>query len=116
VQSIIRIETERSVAGKTSFAARYYVCSRKIDAKEAQEAARRHWAIENDLHWVLDVAFREDDSRVRSENAAECFAVIRHLALNLLRNAPSKVGIKIRRLEAACNDNFLKSVLASMPN
>lgn len=116
VKTILRVETERTLRGKTEMATRLYVCSRALSANQGQAAVRGHWSIENGLHWVLDVAFREDDSRVRSENAAECFAVIRHIALNLLRSAPSKVGIKTRRLEAACNDKFLMTVLASLTN
>ena len=76
-----------------------------------------HWQVENKVHWTLDVAFREDESRLRAENAAENLAVVRHTALNLLRSVKgSKVGIKNRRLEAGWSEEFLMKVLASGGN
>jgi len=78
------------------------------------ETVRSHWGIENQLHWVLDVAFREDDCRVRAGNAAENFAVLRHGALNLLKHVKgTKVGIKIRRLRAGWDNDFLMQVLGA---
>ena len=116
--TLIRIETERGFNGKTTTATHHYISSRQdMGPQEALECVRSHWGIENCLHWVLDVAFREDDSRVRIENAAQNFAVLRHTALNLLRSVTgSKVGIKIRRMEAALSDEFLKRVLTSCEN
>jgi predicted transposase YbfD/YdcC len=113
----VLIEADRTVDGKTSTERRYYICSRKsLPAREALNAARSHWGIENELHWVLDVAFREDDCRVRAGNAAENFAVMRHLALNLLKSVKgTKVGIKNKRLKAACDEDFMLRVLAAIP-
>ena len=117
VAAMIRIESERTEGGKTTYHTRYFISSARMKAKDFLDAIRQHWSMENRLHWVLDVAFREDDSRLRAENAAENFVVIKHMALNLLQNVKgSKVGIKIRRFEAACNDRFLLNVLASCPN
>jgi predicted transposase YbfD/YdcC len=66
------------------------------------QTARGHWGIENGLHWVLDIAFREDESRVRKDHAPENFAVVRHMALNLLKQEhTANVGIKAKRLKAA---------------
>jgi predicted transposase YbfD/YdcC len=115
---IIVFESERVVAGKSSRGTRLFITSRKsLTAKQALASVRAHWQIENKLHWTLDVAFREDDSRLRAENAAENFTVIRHVALNLLRGVRgSKVGIKNRRLEAGWSDTFLMKVLASHAN
>ena len=115
---IVVFEVERTVNGEVSCGRRMFITSRKsMTANQALAAVRGHWQIENKLHWTLDVAFREDDCRVRSENAAENFAVIRHAALNLLRNVKgSKVGIKNRRLEAGWDEAFLMRVLASGPN
>lgn len=114
LESIVVFDSERLVDGEVSHGRRFFISSRKLTAKQALAAVRGHWQIENKLHWTLDVAFREDDSRLRAENAAENFVVVRHIALNLLRGVKgSKVGIKNRRLEAGWNDAFLMKVLAS---
>lgn len=111
---IVRYDSERTIDGETTRGTRWFITSRKtLTAKQGLAAVRGHWQIENKLHWSLDVAFREDDSRLRAENAAENFAVVRHVALNLLRNVESKVGIKNRRLKAGWSDDFLTKVLVS---
>jgi len=111
---IVRVETERTIAGKTSREHRHYITSRSnFSAAEALAASRSHWSIENQLHWVLDVAFREDDCRVRAGNAGENFAVIRHFAVNLIKGAPSpvrthpKLGVENRRMFASANTQYL---------
>jgi predicted transposase YbfD/YdcC len=115
IRSLVLIESERTVGEKTSLEQRYYISSvAGLSARDALNDARSHWGIENGLHWVLDVAFREDDCRVRSGDAAENFAVIRHLALNLLKSVKgTKVGVKNRRLRAAIDESFLFSVLGT---
>ena len=111
---IMRFDSERTVDGKVTRGTRWFSSSRKtLTAKQALAAVRGHWQIENKLHWSLDVAFRENDSRLRAENAAENFAVVRRIALNLLRDTASKVGIKNRRLKAGWSDDFLTQVLVS---
>lgn len=117
LKGIVLIETQRTVAGKTSTERRHYITSRsKLPAKSALTAARSHWGIENQLHWVLDVAFREDDCRVRAGNAGENFAVLRHIAINLLRAVQGglkgkKLGVKNKRLLAGWHDGYLLRVL-----
>jgi predicted transposase YbfD/YdcC len=115
---IVLYESERIVKGKETRGSRYFITSRRsLTAKQALAAVRGHWQIENKLHWTLDVAFREDESRLRADNAAENFTVVRHVALNLLRNVQgSKVGIKNRRLEAGWSEPFLLKVLSSHAN
>jgi len=116
LQSLVLIESDRTTAGKTTLEQRYYICSTAgISAKDALSDARSHWGIENGLHWVLDVAFREDDCRVRAGHAGENFAVIRHIALNLLKAVQgTKVGIKNRRLRAAIDESFLLRVIGAL--
>jgi len=118
LRGIVRVEAERTVAGKTSIEQRYYITSRKkLSAKAILAASRSHWGIENQLHWVLDVGFREDDCRVRVGNAAENFAVIRHIAVNLLKSVKAGVkkhatlGIYNKRLLAAWDDSYLLRIL-----
>jgi predicted transposase YbfD/YdcC len=77
------------------------------------QAVRAHWGIENRLHWVLDVAFDEDDCRVRKDNAPHNLGTLRHLALNLLRQTQDKNGIQARRLRAAWDNNYLLRILCS---
>jgi predicted transposase YbfD/YdcC len=116
LRSLAMVESERTAEGKTSTELRYYISSvRKLSAGKALADARAHWGIENELHWVLDVAFREDDCRVRVGHAAQNLAVVRHLALNLLKAAPGpKVGIKNRRLCAGWDTDFLIRVLGAV--
>lgn len=117
VKTIVRVESERTVRDKTSTDVRHYISSRsRISAKAALAASRAHWGIENELHYVLDVAFREDDCRVRGEHAAENFAVIRHIAVNLLKAVPGglngkKLGVKNKRLLAGWHNGYLLRVL-----
>ena len=83
-QSIGMIESVRIVKGKTTIETRYYISSLPNNAQKLGESVRSHWGIENSLHWVLDVGFREDDCRIRKDNAPQNFAMIRHISLNLL--------------------------------
>lgn len=115
---IVYVERESTVGDNKSAGMRLFITSRaSLTAEQALAAVRSHWQVENKVHWTLDVAFREDESRLRAENAAENLAVVRHTALNLLRSVKgSKVGIKNRRLEAGWSEEFLMKVLASGGN
>jgi predicted transposase YbfD/YdcC len=110
------VESQREVAGKVSIEVRYYIGSIGTDAERFARAVRGHWGIENDLHWRLDVAFREDESRVRDRQAAENFAVPRHIASNRLKNDKrKKVGIKNKRLSAGWDERYLEHLLFDHP-
>ena len=95
IKSIIKIESTRELKNKTTRETRYYISSLDDSAEKILQSIRSHWAIENSLHWVLDMSFNEDYSRIRKENAPHIMAIIRHIALNLLQNAKkSQVGLK----------------------
>lgn len=112
LMSVGMAESERHIDGKVSREVRYFICSIKADAKVFAQAVRKHWRIENQLHWVLDVSFNEDLSRVRRENAAENMSVIRHLVLNLLKQEKScKKGLKAKRFKAALDTNYTDKVI-----
>jgi len=112
LKSIGRVEAERTIQGETSVEHRYYLTSLEANAQELARVVRSHWTIENNLHWALDISFREDESRVRIGHAAQNFALLRRMALALLKkDKASKVGIKARRLKAGWNPVYLESVL-----
>lgn len=114
LQSIVMLVCTRNVAGKETKTVRYYISSLPSHPKRLLHLVRRHWAIENELHWVLDVALREDHSRVRKDQAPENFAVLRHIALNLLKQEKTaKGGMHAKQLQAAWNQDYLLKVLAS---
>jgi len=102
LKSIGMVESTREIGEHCCHERRYYISSLGCDAQTFGCAVRKHWGIENSVHWVLDIAFREDESRVRKGNSPENFAAIRHIALNLLRNNKTfKGSIKTKRLNAA---------------
>jgi predicted transposase YbfD/YdcC len=114
LKSIGMVEAERLIQGEISRETRYYLCSRSGVAKEFAQAVRSHWGIENSLHWVLDVDFREDDNRVRQGYAAENFAVLRRVALNLIKREPTfRKSVRGRRLAASWSADYLLRVLTS---
>ena len=98
---------------KTTVKNRYYISSLPSKAEHLLNVARRHWSIENELHWVLDVALNEDHSRIRKEHAPENFAVLRHMAVSLLKQEKTaKGGIHAKQLQAAWNEDYLLKVLS----
>lgn len=111
---IAAVESQRTIDGQTSTERRYYICSGTANtAKTVGHTIRRHWSVENELHWVLDVGFNEDLCRVRLQNAAENFARLRRLALTILkRDKTAKVGIHGKRLKAGWDRQYLLKLLA----
>ena len=112
LNTIGMVISERDTGDKVSKEARYFICSIPKDAKLFAKSVREHWGIENKVHWVLDIAFREDESRMRKGDSAANFSIVRHIALNMLRHEKSvKLGIKNKRLNAAWDNEYLLKVL-----
>lgn len=113
LRSIVMVESEREIiGGAKSYERRFFISSLEANAEQMLKAVRSHWAIENCLHWCLDVSFREDACRTRTGNAAENLSVLRHIALNLLKQEQScTMGLKGKRLKAGWDEKYLLKVL-----
>ena len=112
LNSIVMIKSRRELKTKCTEELRFYIASVEPDAKKLFEAVREHWGIENKLHWTLDVTFREDESRIRKEASPENFAIMRHIALNLIKSDTSvQASVKRKRLMAALNDDFRETLI-----
>lgn len=113
LRTVVMVEAERQLGATSTLETRYFIASLENNAPLALSAVREHWGIENQVHWVLDIAFREDDSRVRKEHGPENFAVLRHIALNLLKqDTATKLGTQNKRLKAAWDQDYLLALLA----
>ena len=116
LRTVLAVESIRGVngSGKVEAKIRYFLSSCRDDPAVLVQAIRRHWTIENGLHWVLDVTFREDDSRVRDRMAARNLAILRKIAINLMtRDRKPSISIRARRKQAAWNDDYMLSLLAT---
>jgi predicted transposase YbfD/YdcC len=112
LEAIGRVVSERIIKGNKSKEARYYILSQRLSAEEFAKASRNHWGIENSLHWILDMAFNEDECRIHAGFAAENFVRLRHIALHLLKQGVSiKRGIKTRRKVAGWDENYLLELI-----
>lgn len=115
LQSLVMIIRRRIIDGEETVKTRFYISSLPENARQILKATRQHWSIENCLHWVLDVAFNEDRSRVRKDHAPANLAVLRHMAVNLLKkDTTAKGGIKAKRLQAGWNEDYLIKVLSGV--
>jgi predicted transposase YbfD/YdcC len=115
LKSVVAVESKRTVNGSTTTEKRYFISSLPADAENISRAVRSHWGVENSLHWMMDVVFREDDSRVRTRNAAENMSVMKHVALNQLQAAKSgfrkDMSIKRLRKKAGWDSSTLDKIL-----
>ena len=110
--SIVAIDSERHIGESVAKETRYFISSKAATADQLLAAVRLHWGIENQLHWVLDMSFGEDQSRIRKDNAPTNIAIIRHAALNMIRQAQKKrTSIKLMRKAAGWNNAVLKDIL-----
>jgi predicted transposase YbfD/YdcC len=113
-QTIVMVRAERRVGDQVEVETGYFISSLPSDAQQVLAAVRQHWHIENRVHWVLDVTFREDESRIRIGHAAQNMAVLRHMALNLIkREQTSRRSIRGKRLKAGWDEDYLTRVLCA---
>jgi predicted transposase YbfD/YdcC len=114
LESVTKIVSIREIIGRgTTEEIRYYLSSLPADAEKIGPAVRSHWGIENSLHWILDVNFREDHARNRKDHSAENMAILRHMALNLIRKErSSKTSFRGKRLKASWSDDYLLDLLS----
>ena len=117
LRSVLRVDRERTVGDRTTHETRFFLSSLPPDAATLARVVRSHWAIENSLHWVLDVALRQDETRIRTGHAPENLAILHHIALNLLKQERTKkLGIKNKRLSAGWDHDYLLQVIMGAKN
>lgn len=112
LNGIVVIDSLRETGGTSERLTRLYLTSLTLPAQSLGAIVRSHWAIENSLHWVMDMVFRDDECRLRSDNAPANFTTLRHIALNLTRAAPGKDSLRLKRKVAAWDDDFLAAIVA----
>jgi len=113
LKSVIMVESTRETEGKIEQETRFYLTSLAWLASQLGPVVRSHWAVENSLHWVMDMLFRDDECRIRTQNAPANFTTLKHMAHNLIRRAPGKDSLRLRRKTAAWDDDFLVSLIAA---
>jgi predicted transposase YbfD/YdcC len=111
LNGIVIVDSQREIDGKIQRETRLYITSLLLLAAQLAGIVRDHWAVENSLHWVMDMVFRDDECRVRTDHAPANFTTIKHMALNLLRNAKGRDALRLRRKVAAWDDDFLASLI-----
>ncbi len=115
IKCIVRISSKRELGPKVEQEERYFISTLQTPAEDLLKRIRRHWAIENNLHWCLDVGFREDQSRVRTGNTPKNFSILRKWALNLLtQDQTHKVGLESKRNQAGWDATYLSSLLLKL--
>ena len=113
LKAVVMVQSTREIDGKIEQETRFYITSLVLLANLLGPIIRSHWAVENSLHWVMDMIFRDDECRVRTEHAPANFTTIKHMAHNLIRKAPGKDSLRLRRKTAAWDDDFLASLIAA---
>jgi predicted transposase YbfD/YdcC len=111
LNGIVMVESQREIDGKIAHETRFYIASLMLLAAQLAGIVRNHWAVENSLHWVMDMVFRDGECRVRTDRAPSNFTTIKHMALNLLRNDKGKDFLHLKRKVAAWDDDFLARVI-----
>ena len=113
LKGVVMVDSRRELGDKIEHETRFYITSLSVPASQMGPLVRDHWAVENSLHWVMDMVFRDDECRLRTEHAPANFTTLKHIALNLIRRAKSKDSIRLRRKVAAWDDDFLASLVTA---
>lgn len=113
LNSVIWIESERAIGDKRERESRFYITSLMLEAQMMAPLVRSHWAVENSLHWVLDMVFRDDECRLRTNHAPANFCTIKHMAQNLIRRAPGKTSMRLKRKTAGWDDDYLAGLISA---
>lgn len=113
LKGIVVVDSEREITGGSTRETRLYITSSTLTADRLGPMVRDHWAIENSLHWVMDMTFRDDECRIRTDAAPQNYATLRHMAFNLARKAKGKDSVRLRLKTAAWDDDFLASLIAA---
>jgi predicted transposase YbfD/YdcC len=113
LKAVVIVESIREIGDKTERETRFYITSLVLLASLLGPIVRSHWAVENSLHWVMDMIFRDDECRIRTDHAPANFTTLKHMAHNLIRKAPGKDSLRLRRKIAAWDDDFLASLIAA---
>jgi predicted transposase YbfD/YdcC len=113
LRGVVMVESRREIGDKIERETRFYITSLVWLAHAIGPAIRSHWAIENSLHWVMDMVFRDDECRIRTDHAPANFTTLKHMAHNLIRKAPGKDSLRLKRKVAAWDDDFLASLIAA---
>jgi predicted transposase YbfD/YdcC len=113
LKGVVMVESTREIGNKIERETRFYITSLVWLANQIGPVIRSHWAVENSLHWVMDMVFRDDECRVRTDHAPANFTAIKHIAHNLIRRAPGKDSLRLKRKVAAWDDDFLASLVAA---
>jgi predicted transposase YbfD/YdcC len=113
LKTVVMIDRTRQVAGKTTTERHYYIASLEPDVEKLAHTIRAHWGIENNLHWMLDVAFDEDSRRIRDERSAENYALISRIALMMLKRSPERLSVNLKRKKAGWERDYMSRLLVS---
>jgi predicted transposase YbfD/YdcC len=113
LKGVVVVESSREIGDRTEQETRFYITSLVLLANLLGPIVRSHWAVENSLHWVMDMVFRDDECRVRTDHAPANFTTLKHMAHNLIRKAPGKDSLRLKRKVAAWDDDFLASLIAA---
>jgi predicted transposase YbfD/YdcC len=113
LNGVVIVDSRRELGKKIEHETRFYITSSSLPASQMGPLVRDHWAVENSLHWVMDMVFRDDECRIRTDHAPANFITLKHIALNLIRRAKSKDSIRLRRKVAAWDDDFLESLVTA---